>query len=755
MASGKQRKHLVALALLGMVSVAAGAWWLMPTGGNIRNVLLISIDTCRADHLSCYGYEHPTTPNIDALAAQGILFENTISPVPLTLPSHSTMLTGAIPPYHGVHLNTGYRLAESIVSLPELLQEDGFATGAAISAFVLDSQYGLAQGFDFYDDTFKEPLEGNHIAQRRGGETTEVALDWIEQNRDQRFFFFLHYYDPHANYSPPEPFASRFTSRYAGEIAYTDHCIGKVIQKLKDLDLYDSTLIIVVADHGEMLGEHGEQSHSYFIYQSAIRIPLIFKLPGQDKSARIPSLAGLVDVMPTICSLLGVTPPPEIQGRSLEADWTQTHSDRAERYMYCESFYPTFYGANPLVGVVSDQFKFIQTTRAELYDLVDDPAESHNLFEAEGDVAGMMEDELDAILDQSLRNISHESRITLNEDARERLQSLGYIGDTVTETTTFDLDPEKEDPKDNLAFHLISEEFSSLKSQKRFDKARGHVEEMIRRKPDLAMCQKQMAIILAKLEQYRDAIPYGERAAELDPFDALNFAALGHLYDLLGETSPAIDNYRLSLTIDPQNPAAQYALGKILLAQKKFDEAREHLQRAVDIKPDFSEALNDLGNACKAQGQIDEAIRYYEQVLALDPAAAGTCYNLGNALVAQGDPEAAILHYRQAIQHVPDHTKSYNNLAWLLATEKEAPFYDPAEAVKLAQKACEITNNDSYEFMDLLAIAHAAAGDFHSAIEAAHKALALAERADDNAPLASLKTKLELFKAHRPYHPGR
>ena len=413
MVASPHHKRIVALIVLGVVVLAAGVWWLLPTRGKIRNVLLISIDTCRADHLSCYGYEHPTTPNIDALAAQGILFENTISPVPLTLPSHSTMLTGAIPPYHGVHLNTGYRLADSIVSLPELLQEHGFATGAAISAFVLDSQYGLAQGFDFYDDTFKEPLEGNHVVQRRGGETSDVALEWIEQNRDQRFFFFLHYYDPHANYSPPEPFASRFASPYAGEIAYTDHCIGKVIQKLKDLDLYDSTLIIVAADHGELLGEHGEPAHSYFIYQSAIRIPLIFKLPGQDKPARIPSLAGLVDVMPTICSLLGVTPPPDIQGRSLETDWTQPPTDRAARYVYCESFYPTIYDLNPLVGLVGDRFKFIQTTRSELYDLVDDPAESHNLFETEGEVAGMMEDELDAILDESLRDISHESRITL------------------------------------------------------------------------------------------------------------------------------------------------------------------------------------------------------------------------------------------------------------------------------------------------------------------------------------------------------
>ena len=285
MVSGKRRKYLV-LALLLVVIIAAGLWLLLRSispGQGIRHIILISIDTCRADYLSCYGYKSKTTPNIDALAAEGVLFENAISPVPQTLPAHSSMFTGTIPPYHGVHDNEGYRLDESNVTLAEILTDAGFTTGAAISAFPLDSKFGIDQGFESYNDYFETTLEGHPLEQRRGGETTDVALDWLKKNKDKRFFFFLHYFDPHQAYDPPEPFASRFASDlYAGEIAYTDHCIGKVVDKLKELGIYDSTLIIITSDHGEMLGEHGEVTHTYFIYQSAIKVPLIFKLPANN-----------------------------------------------------------------------------------------------------------------------------------------------------------------------------------------------------------------------------------------------------------------------------------------------------------------------------------------------------------------------------------------------------------------------------------------------------------------------------------------
>ena len=207
------------------------------SSGDIRNVVLISIDTCRADYLSCYGYERLTTPNIDGVASEGILFENVITPVPMTLPAHASMLTGTIPPFHGIHDNLNYQVAESNVTLAEILKENGFSTGAIISAFVLDRDFGLNQGFDTYNDRFEDEHKAGIIQERKGDEATRLSLDWLDEHKSERFFYFLHYFDPHAGYEPPEPFAGRFKdSPYAGEIAFTDHCIGMVIEKLKELD---------------------------------------------------------------------------------------------------------------------------------------------------------------------------------------------------------------------------------------------------------------------------------------------------------------------------------------------------------------------------------------------------------------------------------------------------------------------------------------------------------------------------------------
>ncbi|MCH9022935.1 MAG: sulfatase, partial [Planctomycetes bacterium] len=246
------RRTNIWLLIAGMIGTAAGAYFLLKPGlfsKQIRHVVLISIDTCRADYLSCYGYARPTTPNIDSVASEGLLFVNAISPVPLTLPAHCSMMTGTIPPTHGVHDNDGYRLGESHMSLAEIMRANGFKTAGFVSAFVLDSKFGLDQGFDHYDDEFNEEIEKNIITQRRGEETSRVAIKWLDENKDNNYFLFLHYYDPHAPYDPPEPFAGLYRENlYAGEIAYTDHCIGQVIAKLKSLGHYESTLIVITSD---------------------------------------------------------------------------------------------------------------------------------------------------------------------------------------------------------------------------------------------------------------------------------------------------------------------------------------------------------------------------------------------------------------------------------------------------------------------------------------------------------------------------
>ncbi|UCF42983.1 MAG: sulfatase, partial [Planctomycetota bacterium] len=385
-----------------LLLVAVGGWLVLRLGilrREVRRVVLISIDTCRADYLSCYGYPRSTTPNIDRLARQSVLFTNVITPIPTTLPAHCSMLTGTIPPYHGVHYNVGYRLGQSNVTLAEILRPMGFTTAAFISAFVLDSDFGLDQGFDTYDDSFEEIRRNIFGSERRAGETSRLAIEWLQQrDKGEKFFLFLHYYDPHLEYEPPEPFASEFADNlYAGEIAYTDYCIDLVIDKLKELGVYDSTLIIVTSDHGEMLGEHGEPDHGYFIYESAINVPLIFKLPRRNEGRKVDGVADIIDIVPTICGMVGADVPPAVRAKDLSVFFGSGRPGREERHLYCESMMPTRYNASSLLGVVTDRFKYIQTTRPELYDLVEDPNETNNLAERQPHQGRILQDRLKQI----------------------------------------------------------------------------------------------------------------------------------------------------------------------------------------------------------------------------------------------------------------------------------------------------------------------------------------------------------------------
>lgn len=319
---------------------------------SIQHVVLISIDTCRADYLSCYEHSRTSTPNIDRVAGEGFLFTHAVSPVPLTLPAHSTMLTGTNPPAHGVRDNLNYHLHADNLTLAEILREQGFATGAVVSAFVMDARFGLQQGFASYHDDFGGPL-GVAIPpwdQRRASQTSQLGIEWLKTHRDEKSFLFLHYFDPHGEYDPPEPFASRYADNpYEGEICYVDQCIGQVINALKELGIYDSTLLIITADHGEMLGEHGEDNHSYFVYRSVLRVPLIFRVPGGQGQRPIEDAVGLVDIVPTVCRLLAIEPPAGLQGVALTHYFQGGDSSPAGRHYYAESLTPTKYGASALL----------------------------------------------------------------------------------------------------------------------------------------------------------------------------------------------------------------------------------------------------------------------------------------------------------------------------------------------------------------------------------------------------------------------
>jgi len=507
----KNRTILISVLLC----LAAGAVYFF--GGierapEIRHVVLISIDTCRADYLSCYGYPRKTTPNIDKLAREAIRFEHVVSPVPITLPAHCSMLTGTIPPIHGVHENIGYRLDRSNLTLQEILRQNGFNTSAIVSSFVLDKMVGLSQGFDSYYDHFEKTHRIQFYNERKGDKTTQIALDWLERNSldCNPSFLFLHYYDPHNEYDPPEPYATEFADNlYAGEIAFTDHCIGQIIRRLKELNMYDSTLLIITGDHGEMLGEHGEDEHTYFIYESAIRVPLIIKLPGQREGRVVRDPVGLVDIVPTVCSLLNIKVPSQVQGRDLSAFLYGKTPENYTRYLYSESMTPNRLGASSLMAISTGKWKYIQAPRPELYNLAADPEEQNNLFEKEPHRARILEDKLLEKLEQSVRQ-GKNNRIKMDAETIRRLESLGYVGGKTKDKITFDRN--KEDPKDLIG--VFAQYLKALKrlKYKDYEEAKRILLDLVPQRPNFFEIYMQLGDIGActsnfvmSIENYRKA----------------------------------------------------------------------------------------------------------------------------------------------------------------------------------------------------------------------------------------------------------
>jgi len=781
------KKIRIFVVLLLVILAGIGAWFSL-CGQNrrrIRNVLLISIDTCRADHLSCYGYPHKTTPNIDAIADEGILFENVVSPIPLTLPAHSSMLTGTIPPYHGVHHNLEYQLGPSNLTMAEVLKDNGFTTSAVISAFILDSRFGLNQGFDFYNDEFEEKIDGLTIEQRRAEEASRFACDCLDENKDKRFFLFVHYYDPHWPYEPPEPFRSDYLfNPYAGEIAYTDYYIGQVLEKLKELNLYNSTLIIITSDHGESLGEHGEASHGYFIYQSCIKVPMIFKVPGGPRGKKVSDVVGLIDIVPTLLRFLGIDVPQQVQGKDISGYSKRNSSPDEDRLVFCESFCATEYQCNPLLGVVANRWKYIQTTRPELYDLSNDPEERNDLVEGQSQRARIMKDGLEQILQQTVREGESDSKLELDEEARKRLETLGYVASgTIDES--FEFDQTKDDPKDYIKYHNYRNKVRYYFRDKQFDRAKEICRQMISERPNIAFTYVLLGDIAFEEKAFDEAISYNSQALRLDPenhkaqrniglalsnqnkFDeavghfkeALRLKAdfrgahydLGVAYAHLGKHDDAIKHWNEALRLGENDSKVHVALADALVYQGKAEQAITHWKESLKLDPDNAKVHADLANILTRKGEIEEAILHLTESVRLNPNQPAVQNVLAELLYAQGKTEEAIGRWKQALHFQPDTPRILNNLAWIMAAHEDDKFRNPPQALQYAQKACELTKFKNPDLLDTISAAYAAVGKFKEAIQTGERALKLYRNLEKEKKADDLQNRLELFRAGRPY----
>lgn len=764
-------KTRIVIFVLVPAAVAFVAVWFFAGGGlggaEIRNVVLISIDTCRADYLGCYGYPKKITPNLDALADEAVLFENAICSVPITLPSHATMLAGTTPLYHQIHDNATYHVAEYNRTIAQILSEHGYRTGAIVSSAVLDSAYGLDRGFDSYQDEMGQGPAGSRPVERKGGATTRLVVKWLEEHKDEKFFLFLHYFDPHFPYEPPAPFSLLFRDNlYAGEVAYTDNCVGQVIEKTKELGLYDSTLLIITADHGEMLGEHSEKTHSYFIYESAIDVPLIFRVPGRSRAIRSSDNVGLVDIAPTICGMLGVDIPAVMQGRDLSEYLRTGRSAAAERYLYCESLVPTMYGCNPLLGVVAGRWKYICTTRDEFYDVAADADEKNNLVTAEADRAHLLGEHLKSMLDELAYKGSSHSRTTADSATIKQLASLGYVSGGGIDDS-FKFDRSRPDPKDSIDFHVSNAAANIAVNNKQYAAATAICKQMLTARADFAMPYVYLAkIAIEQGDKEQGCENYHKYLNSVDPnwtepnrADEV-YAELAHRHIYLqdvhsnlglayyedGKLDKALLHYTEAMRFAPYQSRAYNNLAIVLKHQGRFDKAAEHYEQALRIEPESSETHYNLAMVLQDQGKLDEAAGHYRQCLSFNRAMeAPVSFRLGQLSYEKGDAAAAAEYMSRALKLAPNRPEVLNGLA-LIYTTGRGQFDDPNRAVALAQKACEVTRYETASYVRTLAAAYAAAGNADKAIETAEKAMTLAHTAGDTNLATELKKELESYR---------
>lgn len=618
------------------------------TNQQVRNVLLISIDTLRADHLGSYGYSKPTSPNIDAVARDGVLFERAQATNPITLPSHASILTGTLPLVHGVRDNYDYKLADSETTLAELFQTSGFQTAAFVASFPLAKKFGLGQGFDVYNDTYvrRRPGSTPEFLERPASTVTNSAAAWLEQHHAEPFFLFVHYFDPHAPYRAPEEFAERFSGDpYAAEIAYTDDQLGLLLEKLSALGHYDDTLIVITSDHGESLGEHDEETHSFFIYQSTAHVPLIMRVPGQAAGVRIAEPVSIIDIAPTILAISDMEVPARMQGIDLNSFPAGDLAITAERPIYMESLVPTTFGCSPLRSLVRDRWQYIWTAKPELYDIEADPEQQNNLFDDEAQIAGEMHVALLEALTEGARLAAHTtdgSTQVLDDQDRAHLQTLGYVGGGGVQDVV-ELDAAMRDPKDFIKLYqgiMRAEGFIGIG---RYDEATRLCEMLIESDPHIFRVHQLLAK-LANLDKrsddairhFNDAIDAAEknRSSAQDPdtrvqFDvAETYISLGELLFHRSEFEQATETFRRGLQVFPTHVRIHSQYGGVLLEiakrtdlaeekSRQIEEARGILNRAIEIEPENADAHANLGYSylltndfVLAKQHVNKAIRF-------------------------------------------------------------------------------------------------------------------------------------------------
>jgi arylsulfatase A-like enzyme/cytochrome c-type biogenesis protein CcmH/NrfG len=683
------------------------------------NVLLVTIDTLRADRVGCYGHAPALTPVLDGLAARGARFPTAVAHVPLTGPSHASLLTGVTPLGHGFRDNGGYVLLPEVRSAAEDFHGAGYRTAAFVSGFPLNRRFGFDRGFETYDDHLPkgaDPRRAPHV-ERFADATTDAVLRWLEASpaaASDPFFLWVHYYDPHAPYEPPVDLAARFRSEpYDGEIAFVDRELGRLLRRIEERGELHRTVVLVTSDHGESLGEHGELSHGLFVYDATIKVPLVVAGPGVPRGGTPPTVARGIDVLPTLLDLAGLPGRTDVEGRSLRpALEGRTMSDAPA---YAETLYPLReLGWAPLFAWRTATHKVIEAPRPELYDLESDPGETRDRAARDPVRLSDLQQRLRAALERPAPAATAE----MDPETAERLRALGYVAGGSAEPVP---GAGRRDPKDGVRLLPgLNRGMMAVRTEPAL--AIRELEAVLAADPGLIVARRSLAMAYGSAGQHARAVAELRRLEKETSLSAEDEVVLGDNLRFAGRLDEAVATLRETARENPRFAQPWISLGEIHVQASRLDEAASAFGHVLEFAPDHIEALRGLGDVALVQQKPDEAARRYARILEIEPGDTGAMVKLGVVRMREGRTDEATVLFRRAVDRDPKNGEALLYLAGALASTGR-----PAEALPFFERALDAGQRNAMAFNGL-ALARLAAGDKRGAAAAFRESLRLDPR---------------------------
>ena len=707
------------LGALVLLALLPGCRRASPKAPEARpNVLLVTIDTLRADRVGCYGHASASTPVLDALAARGVRFETAVAHVPLTGPSHASILTGLGPLGHGFRENAGFVLPVQVRSGADDFRQAGYRTAAFVSAFPLDRRFGFDRGFDVYDDHLPKGHDARRTpyVERFADATTDAVLRWLEApatgTPGRPFFLWVHYYDPHAPYEPPGEFAERFrTAPYDGEVAFADQHLGRLLHALEQQGLLGRTLVLAMSDHGEGLGEHGEGTHGLFVYDSTLKVPFIVAGPGVPAGRVVPTVARGIDVLPTLLDLAGLGVRADVEGRSLRPAIEGREMEDAPTY--AESLYAQReFGWAPLFAWRTARHKMIEAPRPELYDLREDPGETNDLAARETGRLADMRQKLDVARSQ----VAPSASVQVDPESAEMLRALGYVAKAGGQELV--AGASLRDPKDG---QRLVPRLNRGMSAVRTDPATAirDLRAVLAEDPGLLVARRSLAVAYTSARRYDQAIAELRRLEKEGVLTAEDGVVLGDNLRFAGRLDEATAVLERTARENPRFAQPWLSLAEVHVKKDELDQAAAAYRHVLEMAPDHVEALRGLGDLAFLREKPDEAAPRYARILEIDPADAGAMTKLGVLRMRSGRPDEATALFRRAIERDPTNGEALLYLAGALTSTGR-----PAEAIPYFERALDAGQRNPMA-LNGLALTRLNLGDRAGAVRAFRESLRL------------------------------